>query len=90
MQVCAVRACPGQCNCLRCSWVRQMWHHAQQYWAGPKDDYSFIPVKALTEAFTHTQTYQHNMNDLAAPYESAANARPELDPLVHDKCAPTP
>lgn len=57
----------------------------QQYWSGAKEEYAFIPVRELAEAFTQTETYQHNMRELDAPYKPPADCSPELDPLMRSK-----
>lgn len=64
-------------------------YYMQQYWTGPKEDYGFIPVKDMAQAFQETHVHQHNEELLQAAFEPPKDSIPELDPLVRSKYAPS-
>ena len=59
----------------------------QQYWDGRKEDYGFIPVRDLAQAFTQTQTHQRSMELMDSPFKPQEGGHPKLDPLVRSRCA---
>lgn len=63
----------------------------QQYWAGPKRDYKFVPVATFAEAFLETSIGKANVAALAEPVAKHLDERHgkggKLDPLVRKRYA---